>query len=169
MRSKQRNSRKSLLLMHPTLSWCSLSRMPFTCFWIFSKLALYLLQVKQKPRMPHPGSMLVLSLSLAGSPCSIVAKPKGQEMIFCVVASLQGLTRWKMGHVHRCSGWIIWRLPSRRTHWQNLQFLAGRGTFVAISALTLWLETTCPSNISSALMLCLLSSESPFQTQVVVI
>lgn len=85
MRSKQHNSHKSLLLMHPALSWWSLSSMPFTCFWFFS---LYLLQVKQKPRMPQPGSMLLLSLSLAGSLCSIVTKPKCLEMVFGVTLLL---------------------------------------------------------------------------------
>lgn len=166
MKSKQRNSRKSLLLMHPALSWCSLSRMPFTCFWFFS---LYLLQVKQNQRMPQPGSMLVLSLSVAGSLCSVVAKPKCLEMIFLcdLVALLQGLTGWKMGHVHRCFGRTI-----KRMHWQSLEFVIGHGPFVAISALTLGLETTCPSNINSASMhhsLFFWKSERPFQTQVMVI
>lgn len=96
-------------------------------------------------------------------------KVPGNYLLCDLVVTQQGLTRWKMGHVHRCSGWTILSLASRSIHWQCLQFAAGHGPFVAISALNLWLETTCPSNISSALMHCLLfswKSESPFQTQV---
>lgn len=95
-------------------------------------------------------------------------KVPGNGLWCDLVASLQGLTRWKQDMFIGVLAEPSKVCPGK----QSQEFLAGHGPFVAISALTLWLETTCPSNISSALMHCLLfswKSESPFQTQVMVV
>lgn len=165
MKSKQRNSRKSLLLMHPTLSWCCLQNAIYLFLVFFTLLS----TSKAKPTNATAW-FSVSAVSLSGRiPVlrSGQTKMPGNDFLCDLVASLQGLTRWKMGHVHRYSG-----RTNKRIHWQSLEFVTGHGPFVAISALTLGLETTCPSNVNSALMHHLLffwKSERPFQTQVMVI
>lgn len=90
-RSKRCNTRKSLLLMHPTLSWYSLCRMLFKC--VFSKLALFLVQGKQKTQMRKPGLTLVLSLT-GRTPVFDNGQTKvpGNNLLCDLFASLQGLS-----------------------------------------------------------------------------
>lgn len=172
-RSKRCNTRKSLLLMHPILSF---SRMLFKC--VFSKLALFLIQVKQKPQMQKPGSTLVLSLN-GRIPVfdSGQTKVPGNNLLCGLVASLQGLTSKASVENGPCSN-VFWL--------NHLNFAQQKDTLakpavccclwhvLAASALTLWPETTCPSNICSTLihvtyLVFSWKSESPFQKQRMVI
>lgn len=69
-RSKYCNTRKPLLLMHLALSLISLFRIMFKCVFVFfffvrlffSKLAIFLIQLKQRSLMQKPSLTLPLSL-----------------------------------------------------------------------------------------------------------
>lgn len=173
-KSKRCNTRKSLLLMHPSLSWYFLCRMLFKCG--FSKLALFLIQVKQKSQMQKPGSMFVLSLTgripLFNSGQTKVPRNNLRDL----VTSLQGLTsKESVENGTRSNVFCL----------NNLNFAQQKDSLakpavcccswhIVAASLTLWLEATRPSNIRSTLIhvTSLFFSwkfKSPFQNQMMVI
>lgn len=80
--------------------------MLFKC--VFSKLALFLIQVKQKPQLQRPGLTLVLSLT-GRIPIfdSGQTKVPGNNLLRDLVASLQGLTSKVLMENGTCSG-VFW-------------------------------------------------------------
>lgn len=147
--------------------------MLFKC--VFSKLALFLIQVKQKPQMQKPGSTLVLSLT-GRIPVfhSGQTKVPGNNLLCDLDASLQGLISKASVENGTCSN-VFWL--------NHLNFAQQKATLakpavcrcvwhvVAASALT-WPETTCPSSIRFTLIHVTSlgfswKSESPFQKQMV--